>query len=264
MSQTVRTTVDTFHDDTKNIYPLEKYDSVEGVYENILFRVKYEPPKEKEVEPLYGIYKISVFGPQEDIDDQTGGTVFYGESHLKPDGVTPLRDLFIRARKVAIEVATNDALHTCPYCGFMVNDDWKIEKNWPMYTRRSLKRVVPNISHDDNESACAGLSSWLPPKVEVYKHKEDENPIFDHDELEDCESLITAPGYPEWAYQSTLYWHTNFRLRVLLEEHPEVFKDELDVQTMKQMLDKFDKTSRTRREDTRLVDTRKFTYQEHN
>lgn len=263
MSQTVRTTVEDFYDETESLYPLEKYDAVEGVYDDVLFRVKYEPPKEVEMEAVYGVYKISVFGPQDDVDDNTGGTVFYSESHVKPDGMSPLRKLFTRARKIAVQIATNDNLHKCPYCGFMVNDEWKIEKNWSMLTRRPLKRVVPNISHDDNDNPCAGMCSWLPPKVEVYKHKDDENPIFDHDELEDCESLVIAPGYPEWAYKSQLYWFTNYRLQVLLEEHPEVFKDELDVDTMKAMLDNFDKTQRTQREDTRLIDQRNLTYQEN-
>lgn len=263
MSQTVRTTYDTFHDDTESLYPLEPYDAVEGVYDDsIIFRVKYNPPDEKEVEPIYGIYTISVLGPQENPNDNTGGTVFYSESHIKPEGFTPLQTLFRRARKIAIKIATDDSIHACPYCGFMVSDDWKIEKNWSMISQRPLNRIVPGISHEKHDNPCAGMSSWMPPKVEVYRHKDDENPLFDHKELEECDSLISARGYPEWKYKSTLYWHTNYRLRVLLDEHPEVFKDDLDVETMKKMLDKFDKSSRTRQEDTKLVDTRKLTYQE--
>lgn len=242
---TVRATVDNFTDDIQDLHPLEKYDVIEGYVQNnaqkIKFELKYTPQESKTDTLIYGDYTILVFGPQK--KETAGGTVFYQEHHSEPDSNLPLQTLFRRGRKIANKIAHKERLHKCPYCGFLANDDWKIEKKWPVFTQRPLKKVVPSISPNPNTETCAGLKKWILPTVEVFKHKKDENPIFDYTELENCSSLIIAPGYPEWAYKSQLDWHTNFKLQTILNECPDAFKNDLDVQTIKSMLENLERTS---------------------
>jgi hypothetical protein len=94
----------------------------------------------------------------------------------------------------------------------------------------------------------------LPPRVEVYPHDMSENLVFDTDELESCDSLVRARGYPEWAYNSSVDTDINHQLRCLVEKHPHVFDDDIDVETVERVLDEFEYSS-----SERIVDRAKFT-----
>jgi len=245
----IEASVESFHSDTEELYPLEKHDSVIGHITNnentfFKFKVRYLPQDTEKEKSISGAYEILVFASQK--EKREGGIVFYQEKHSVPETDMPLYTLFVRARKIASEIAYNEHLHKCPYCGFLANDNWKIEKRWPLFTQRALKRVVPSLVSDDNVSTCAGLKQWVLPIVEVFKHKKDENPIFDYEELENCGSLLTAPGYPKWAYQSELDWYTNYCLQKTLDENPDAFEDDLDYDTIKRVVEQFDRTSDTK------------------
>jgi len=254
MSETVTTDIPSFYDDTTSLFPLEEYDSIQGVYDDVKYSVTYTPCDKEELVSIWGEYKIKVFKPDSDpLSD--GGVVFYTELHREPSGETsPLRYLFRRAEGLAREVSNREDIIECPYCGFMASTDNRISRNFSMISDRG--RWIPGLDTEDD--VCAGLSSWIPPQVEVYSHPE-ENLFYDQDELEACESLVRTTGYPSWSTDAHLTSHTYFYLRTLLEENPEVFDEELDVDTITAVLDRLDKSSGPKE---LLVDQRKFTSKE--
>lgn len=236
MSQTLHTTLDTYYDDIEDFFPIERHDKLVGVHDNHKFRVTYDPPKNTEETSFRGDFCIDIFAHRDNPNGERGGAILYTERHTEPDGYHELRPLFSRARKIAVKLAANDKYHECQYCGALANDEWKIERSLSLFSGKGLRRAIP-INNRKHTDYCAGLSSWLLPKVEVYEHRKDENPLFSQRELNNCKTLKMATGYPEWQYKTQLYPYTYQELQSLLEEHPEVFDDELDRETMQRMLD---------------------------
>lgn len=234
MSQTVYATLDNYHEDIEEIFPVEKYDSIVGAYGGHKFQVRYEPPETEEEAEIRGKFILSIFAQKENPIKNEGGVVLYSERHTSPEGYHEMRPLFVRARKIAVKLATNDKYHQCPYCNFLANDEWKIERSLSIFPSKSRRRIP--IFDDKHTEYCAGLSKWIPPKVEVYQHKKDENPFFSQRELNNCETLRIAPGYPEWRYKSQLYPYTYYELTSLLEDHPETLDEDLDQETMKRVI----------------------------
>lgn len=256
MSDVVRTNLDSFSKDIEEVLPMDSGDVVEGVYKDLVFRVKYQPTAVEET-CYRGEFIITVLSSREDIDAGNGGTVFYLERHEKPDGYdfsSSLRSLFSRASVIASRLIADDDLRECPYCGFLVSDKNKVEKRIPLISRDPVEKSVPINGSDP----CVGVSSLLPPRVEVYPHDMSENLVFGADELESCDSLVRARGYPEWAYNSSVDTNLNHQLRCLAEKHPHIFDDDIDVETVKRVLDEFDYSSSS----DRIVDRRKFTIKE--
>lgn len=258
MSQTVHVTLDTYHEDIESLFPLEKYDSIIGSYEGHKFSVRFEPQNTEEEAAIRGDFLLSIFAYKENPIDEKGGVVLYSERHAEPSGYHELKPLFTRARKIAVKIASNDKYHQCPYCNFLANDEWKIERSLSIFPSKSRRRIP--IFDDKHTDYCAGLSSWIPPKVEVYQHKNDENPFFNQRELNNCETLKMAQGYPKWKYDSQLYPYTYYELKSLLDDHPETITDELDQETMKRLLRYVSYNSDDPRE--QIKDSRKMTYRE--
>jgi hypothetical protein len=255
MSETVTTSPEEFYsEETQSLFPLDKYDSIHGVYNDVKYTVTYTPCQFEELVPIQGDYTLRVFKPDDDpLSD--GGVVFYTEKHTEPeDAVSPVRELFVRARKIAREVSTRDEIVTCPYCGFMASTENRVVRRLSIFNRNG--RWIPDTISEG--SSCSGVSSLIPPKAEVYDHPR-ENLFFTQEELEDCESLIRTDGYPSWIDDSLLDPQENFRLQTLLEESPELFEDELDVETISSVVESFRKSSGRGRE---LIDRDELTYRE--
>lgn len=260
MSETFWTTVDSFFEDVGRTYRIENKDKFVGVYDGrIRFYVQYLPSKKSEYDSIYGVYKLKVFEPQESPREQSGGTVLYSESHAKPDGFSHVKSLFSRAERIARVLADNDSLYACPYCGFLVCDSWRVEKGLSMISSKPKNRRIPYSGYDSGQEhkVCAGLYSWLPPRVEVYVHDSSENPVFENSRIGACDSLVLAPGYPERQYKTELNHFKGFMLKELLEKHPEVFADELDLETVRRVLCHFDVG-----EQAELIDYSAFTYRD--
>jgi hypothetical protein len=252
----VRTTMEDFFEDTDDLFPLERGDTIEGVYDTTKFSVRYDPPKEEELECVYGTYNVQVFRPSEDWESK-GGYVFYTEVHSEPDEIDTLLTLFKRGQKAARRVATDDSIVECPYCGFMASTHNRVERTLSMFRQDPIHRMIPALEAE-GEEPCAGLSSWLPPRVEVFRHNNEENLLFSDDELESCDTLVVTEGYPTWKEDSAMDAHSYFMYRTLLEKHPEVFKSELDTEMLKEMLESIG-SSKSLYND--WLDRYKFTYQ---
>lgn len=235
MKDTVIAEYDTLHEDITNLCPIELHDKLRGSYENHRFEVSYQPLDYEEEGDYFGEFLISVYAQNENPLD-SGGLCYYSERHSAPPTRDSFYNLFSRARKIASDIVMNEQYHQCPYCTKLVTENWKIEKTLPILRTDSVGSAIP-IKNDRNIKTCAGLSNWLPPKVEVYHHYEDENPLYDEDELDDCESLLIAPGYPKWKYKFSSNPMSYYKLKTYIDEHPEIFKDDVDIDTVEDVLE---------------------------
>lgn len=233
MPETITTSVPSFHSDTYNLFPLEEYDTLQGVYENVKYSVKYTPCDHEKLVSVRGNYTIRVFSPDSDPLSE-GGVVWYTEKH-KGSGTDEklVMNLFQRAKEVAVEITNREDLVECPYCGFLTSTDNRVISSLSL--RKGIGRAINSESEDD----CIGLHSWILPKAEVYKHSE-ENLFFSTHELDSCESLVRTVGYPSWARDVKLSDHDMFRIRELLEQEPDVFREELDVETIEAVFEWLD------------------------
>lgn len=256
MSNTVIVEYDTFHEDVTDLYPIEVHDTLRGSFENHRFEVSYQPLKYEEEGSYFGEFLISVYAQNEN-PLESGGHCYYSERHSALPIGDSFYDLFFRARSIASKIAKNEQYHQCPYCKNLVTEDWKIEKTLPILRTDSIDSAIP-INDNENVKTCAGLASWLPPRVEVYNHYKYENPIYDEDELDECDSLLIAPGYPKWRYEFSSNPMSYYKLKTYIDEHPEIFKDDIDIDTVEDVLGAIS----SHKWSTNLVDNKKKTDRE--
>lgn len=254
VSMEVIATFDSFFEDTSQLHPLEKYDSIMGTVGDHDFTVKYSPHEYEEYNEIFGEFRLSVFAS--DRNPNGGGTIIYTERHVKPDSNTPLRDLFVRARKNARDIDMNDNLHKCKYCHALTDDENSFTRSLSLIWGGKFGTFIPSRS----EKQCAFITSWLPPKVEIRPHNSDENLLYSKRELDNCETLRMTTGYPEWPSRTQLQKTTAMRLFGLVDLDKDVFEGEIDKETLKSLLDYLDYDEDLPR--TRIIDTSKLTWVE--
>lgn len=252
-STTIQTSVEDFYQDITVEDVKEK--TIYGVYETVRFSVSYKQPEYMEYDVTRGNLSLKIFAPDDD-PEVRGGVVFYSEKHLVTDLLEDVFMLFKRARSIAIEVESNDDIHECPYCGFMVHEDWKRTKELMFTLRRSHTLIRTQLA--DTDDICVGVEKWLPPVVSIYEHK-DENIFFSKEELENCETLIIAKDYVTESDNLRLDKMSYSKLTRLLEHHPEVLDDEIDIQSLELFLKFCDRSD----SDVRFLhDRSKLTYRD--
>lgn len=250
----IKTTVETLRGDTT--FEEAIGNTLYGVYKDVRFEVYHSPPDVKEYDITRGNTVVKILGPSDDPDSK-GGVQFYAERHNIDPSLDLLHSLFKRARSVAKELANNESIHACPYCGFMVHEDWKIERElWPTMRR---KYTLLRTQNTTGNTFCTGLKKWLLPVVTIYEHKTDENIFFTDEELADCETLIRTDGYPPELSNSRLDGLSYLKLSRLAEEHPEVFEDDIDVNTLQKILKYCDRDDPDVKQ---LVDWKKLSYRD--
>lgn len=222
----MKTTVETFFDDISSFKNF-KEDEVKGVYNGRKFSLTYDDSQRDKFKELYGNIRLAVF--DKEATGSEGGCVLYSELHLIPENLSALFKLFTRGKEIASKLNYDDGMHKCPYCGFLVLESWRT-LNTISFSRKPIKRAITTKKAD----TCAGVSSIIPPKVEVYEHK-NKNPFYSQSELEDCESLCLTKGYPERS-NSAIDYSKRIHIETLLEEHPDRIKSELDIETIEYML----------------------------
>lgn len=244
-------TLDSFFEDTSQLHPLEKYDSIMGTVGDHDFMVKYSPHEYEEYNEIFGEFLLAVFASDR---NPPGGTILYTERHTKPDSNTPLRDLFIRTRKNAREIDANDNLHKCKYCHVLMDEENSFTRSLSLFGRGKFGTFIPSRS----EEQCAFITSWLPPKVEIRPHNNEENPLYTKRELDKCETLRMTTGYPEWPNKTQLQKTTAMRLFGLIDLDKDAFEGDIDKETVKSLLNYLDYDEDLPR--TRIIDTSKLTW----
>ena len=227
----IKTTVETIRGDVT--FEEATGNTLYGVYEDIRFKIYHSPPETKEYDITRGNTTLSVSGPSDDPDSK-GKINFYSERHNIEQSKSELHSLFKRARSIAKEISRNDSIYPCPYCGFMVHEDWKITRELLFNLRRTS--TIITTAHTRGDSLCVGMQKWIPPVATLYEHRSTENLFFTDEELAECETLVRTTGYPPELENSRLDEISHLRLTRLVEEHPEVFDDDIDVETLKKVL----------------------------
>ena len=225
--------------------------TIYGVFDSVQFKLYYREPEIEEYDKTRGNIRLTVLGPSDDPESE-GGIVFYVENHCIPTDLSAVASLFERAHSVAREIATNDDIYACPHCDFIVHEDWKTTRELLFTFQRSNTTIT--TQHSGLNNLCVGMKQWIPPIATVYSHKQ-ENIFFSQEELDSCDTLLITKEYPP-KNELKITQSTQVKLEQLLEEHPEVFAEDIDKHSLRQFL-AYCETSEL---STQLVDRNKLTY----